>query len=210
MPGSMSQADLVQDLQKMLGTAAAKIESEDDSAYLMHLEIAAFAFAKYRPRTKVGTVTLVADQENYLVTETDFIRIKTPIWGLNERRSRKQYSSNWPGTMPTVSVIEATAGMELYLSPAPTAAQIADLGSSYKYFYYAAHTVDADKTKTTIKAHDRTLFLIRAVSAALSELATSGSMSPVILGDGVGSMAKNGTPAALAEASLKLFERMAA
>lgn len=209
MAGSMKQADLIHDLRLMLGNAKDRFESDSDAEFILHLETAAFDFSRYRPRTKVGTITLVSDQSNYVVP-ADYMRFKTSIWGLTERRQRKQWEGNWPGSLPNVSVIEGVTSTEFYLDPAPTAAQIADLGSAYKFYYYAAHAINIDATKTTIKLHDRSLFLLRALSAALSDLATMGVVAPVVLGDGAGSMSKNGTPAALAEASLKLFERMAA
>ena len=58
---------------------------------------------------------------------------------------------------------------------------------------------------------DRNLLLIRATAQAMTELSHHNLAKPVVLGsNGVGAMPKNGTPAALADQLLKLFERMAA
>lgn len=209
MAGTMNQADLIHDLKAMLGPAAEKFEDESDADFMRHLNTAAFDFGRLRRRTKLGSVSLVSDQANY-AAPVDLIGFKHPIWGVNERRSRKYWNPDWPGRLPSASLIEGAAGLEIYLDPAPTAEQIADLGSDYKFFYFAAHSVDMDATKTTIQVHDRSLLLLRAVAASLLDLAHRGVMNPVALGDGVGSMPKNGTPSSLAEAALKLFEKMAA
>jgi len=208
MAGSMKKADLIHDLGLMLGEAKNRFEDSLDRELQLHLEVAAFDFARYRPRTKVGSISLVSGQNQY-TAPSDYMRYKMTIWGMNERRDRRQWESNWPGRLPVVTTLDTDAGLGLYLDPAPIAAQLADFGSDFKFYYYAAHVIDDDATKTTIKLHDRSLFLIRALSASLTNLANCGVMRPVSLGDGAGSLPKNGTPAALADAAYKLFERMA-
>ena len=209
MAGTMSQADLVAGLKVMLGDAASSFTGTGDSDFERHLDVAALDMGRVRPRTLVGELTLVADQPNYSVP-AELLQPKYTLWGRTERRNRKPWNNNWPAKAPRMSVVENSGSRELWLDPAPTEAQITDLGKSFKYFYFAGHTIDADAANTTIPATDRELLLIRASAQALQELANHGVVKPVSIGDGFGSTPKNGTPAALAESVMTLFERMAA
>ena len=210
MPGTMSQADLVSDLKAILMDAAGKFTSANDADFARHLDIAALAMGQVRARTLVGQLTLVADQPNY-PAPADLLRPKFPLWGVAEKRSRKPWDGNWPGRLPQLSVVENAGVREMWLTPSPTAGQIADLGATYKFYYFAGHVIDTNAPNTTVQHGDRHLLLIRAAAEALQELAHNGVSKPVKLGSGgVGAMPKNGTPGALAEALLKQFEVMAA
>ncbi len=206
----MSQADLVQDLQGILQDAAEKFTAPGGADFVRHLDLAARDLARFRPRTLLGTVKLVADEPAYNAP-ADLVRPKVALWGMTERARRRPWQRNFPQRLPTMLAIEGVAGMELHLSPPPTAEQIADLGVDFKFYYFAAHRVDPDPAKTTVHPGDRHLLLVRATAQAMQELAHDGSSKPVKLGSGgVGSMPKNGTPGALAESLMALFEKMAA
>lgn len=211
MPGTMSQADLITDLKGILMDAQAKFTGASDVDFKRHLDIAALDMGRVRPRTLLGTVTLVADQPNY-AAPADLLKPKYALWGKDEKRKRKPWAANYPGRLPDLSLIENASGaLEIWLSPSPTAAQMSDLGSAYKFYYYAGHKVDATAANTTINAGDRHLLLVRATAQAMQELAHNGVTKPVQLGSGgVGSMPKNGTPGALAEKLMELFEALAA
>ena len=205
----MGQAELVADLKAILMDAAGKFTAPSDADFVRHLDIAALDLGRFRPRTLVGEITLVADQPNYPAPD-DLLDVKLPIWGTREKRARHPWNSDWPGPLPRLSVVENGGQRELWLSPPPSAAQIADLGSAYRFFYFAGHVVDADAAKTSVQPGDRHLLLIRAAAEAMQELAHNGVTKPVQLGSaGVGSMPKNGTPGALAESLLKQFQEMA-
>lgn len=207
MPGTMSQADLVADLKSILNDSQDKFTDPDD--FQRHLDIAARDLARVRSRTLLGELDLVAEQSEY-AAPADMLQPKFPLWGTTERRSRQPWESNWPGRLPVLTLAEVDGVLVLYLNPAPSAAQIADLGATYKYWYFAAHSIGALAADTTVRAVDRPLLLIRAAAQSLTELAHHNVAKPVQLGSsGVGSMPKNGTPSALAEGLLKLFERMA-
>lgn len=209
MPGSMSEADLILDLQGILQDAVNKFTGEGNTDFKRHLTIAAQDMGRVRPRTLLGEVVIVADQPDY-TPPADMIAIKYPLWGRDQRRRRQPWASNYPGVLPRMSLAEVAGALTLWLDPAPTSAQVTDLGSSYKFFYFAAHQVNAIAANTTIKPEDRGLLLIRATVQALTELALSGINKPVSLGtNSVGNMPKNGTPAALAEQLMKSFEAMA-
>ncbi len=206
----MSRADLVEDLKAILMDAALKFQAEDGSDFWRHLDIAARDLSRVRRRTLLGTLNLVADQPNY-PAPPDILAPKVALWGMHERSSRKPWDPNWVGRLPVLRLVESAGTQEIWLDPAPTAAQIADLGAVYKFYYFATHRIDEDPSQTTVQSSDRPLLLIRAAAQALQELAHNNVTKPVQLGSaGVGSMPKNGTPAALSQSLMMLFERMAA
>lgn len=210
MAGTMSQADLVADLKAILMDAAGKFTAASDADFKRHLDLAALDMGRVRPRTRVGEVTLVADQPNY-TAPADLLQPKIPLWGTTEKARRNLWDSNWPGRLPRLTLADNDGTRELWLNPSPSAAQITDLGSAYKFYYFAGHQVGALAADTTVQAGDRHLLLIRAAAAALQELAHNGITKPVQLGNaGVGGMPKNGTPGALADQLLKHWQEMAA
>ena len=206
---SMGLSDLVEDLRGMLMTAGDKFDAEG-LAFARHLQTAALDLGRFRRRTLAASLTLIADQEAY-AAPANFVQYKITTWGDRARSQRQPWDKNFPGSPPRVTVVEtAQNGLELHLWPVPSAGQISDLGASFPFFYYAGHVLNETPALTTVRPADRHLLLIRAVAAALQELAHRGSTQPVKLGDGFGAMAKNGTPASLASDALELFERMAA
>ena len=205
MSGTLSRADLVESLKAMLMSSADKFATEGRPAFERHLAVAAEDLARVRPLRRASSVTLVADQYAYPLSLPDVRGIGWPMWGDAERRARKPWDSNYPTALPSVSLIDG----QLWLLPAPTAAQIIDLGATYRFVYFAHYTIGDSAAQATVPPALRETLLVRAVAAALFELANRGFTQPVQLGDGVGSMPRNGTPASLAEAALKLFERMA-
>lgn len=206
---SMGLSDLIEDLRGILMDAVKKFDAEG-LAFARHLQIAALDLGRFRRRTLAASLTLVADQEAY-AAPLNFVQYKITTWGDRARSQRQPWDANFPGSPPRVVVSEtAENGLQLHLWPVPTQAQISDLGASFPFFYYAGHVLSENPALTTVRPADRHLLLVRAVAAALQELAHNGSTQPVRLGDGFGAMAKNGTPAALASEALELFERMAA
>lgn len=203
---SMLLSDLATDLKAILKDAADKFTAGADADFIRHLELAALDFGRKRRRTLAGTFTLVADEDRY-TAPADLISIKAPVWGRTEQRRRKPWDKSHPGRLPSMSLIEEAGVREINLFPAPSAEQIACLGSDYRYFYYAGHTLSDTPDATTVLASDRDLLLLRATIVAMGELAFDGVTKPVRLGSsGVGSMPKNGTPAALAEQLFKQYE----
>jgi len=209
MPGSMSKADLASDLRGMLKSAADKFNGEANEALERILDFAALDLGRVRARLRSGSITVTANNSEY-VAPADFLRPLSLLWGYEKRAGRNPWESHWPKDIPELNFIEGDTGPVIFLAPAPTAKQVADFGGTCKFTYYAGHIIGATAAETSVKKEDRHLLLIRAVAQALSELALDGISKPVQLGPGVGSMPKNGTPAALAEQYLLTFERMAA
>jgi hypothetical protein len=202
----MSQADLVADLKAGLLDSADVFTAAADADFIRHLGAAALALARFRPRTLLGELTLVADQAGY-AAPADFHAFKLGLWGSTTARP---WDKNWPGRIPAARAVEAAGAMEIHLDPAPTAAQIALLGSAYKFYYYARHSISTTAASTTIRPGDRGLLLLRAQAEAMKEMALRNIKKPVQLRDGLASAPRNGTPAALFQALLDEFERQAA
>lgn len=201
---TMTRASLKTALQAMLGDAAQKFAS-DAGAFDRHLDIAALALARKIRVTRLVKLSVAADVADYLAP-ADLIDVKCSNWGDNQRRNIKPWQNNL-GTLPRLSLVDIDGVPHIHLSPAPDACQIARMGSDYPVFYYGGYVIGATEAETTVPAQHRDLLLIRAVVQALMELSNSGSTKPVSLGShGVGSMPKNGTPAALAESWLAIFD----
>lgn len=201
---SMTRAALKNDLQGILGDAAQKFAA-DANAFNRHLDMAALALARKVRRTCVVKLTLIADTELY-DAPADIIDVKFSSWGGNVRSNIKPWEFS-PGTLPRPSLIEESGLPKILLSPAPTAYQIANLGNEYPLYYYSQYSIGDTEQDTNVLPKFRDLLLIRAAVQALMELANMGIAKPVSLGSGgVGSMPKNGTPAALAESWLAIFD----
>lgn len=199
---SMTRSALKTDLGAMLGDAAKKFDT-DLSAYDRHLNIAALALARKTRRTSVVKLSLQSDVSDY-AAPSDLIEVKFSAWGENYKA--KPWQSKI-GKLPRPTAYVNQDAMYIRLSPAPDACQISELGADYPLFYYSSYTISDDPGATNVPVQYRDLLLIRAVVQALMELANSGSTKPVSLGaQGVGNMPKNGTPAALAESWLALFD----
>lgn len=208
MSGTMSIPDLVEDLKAILMDASNAFTKPTD--FQRHLTVATFDLARVRPRTVLGTLTLVADQPNY-AAPADLLKPKSSTWGTAQRRQFKPWEEGYPGRLPSISVVENAGALQLWLDPAPSLSQILTFGAAYPYFYLARHQLAEVENQTTIALADKPLLLVRATAQALQELAHNKYTKPVQLGGaGVPSMPKNGTAAALADQMMDLFERMAA
>lgn len=204
----MSQAKLVEDLKLMLKDASDKFGA-DVTQFERLLDFSLPDLSRVKPRRLVGTVTLQAGVGEY-TAPVDMVSLEFPLWGNAERRTRKPWASNHPGPAPSATVFGDAGSQMIALSPPPSATHITDLGSDYKFYYRALHKIGVAAADTTVKEADRSLLLIRACAQAMNELAANNVTKPVSLGStGVGSMPKNGTPAALGESLMKLFENMA-
>lgn len=198
MAGTMSRADLRDDLQASLHDSAAIFSDPEDLDRL--LDTAALEHSERATVTLAATLTLTAGVSEYARPD-DFLRFKISLWGMSV--SANPWDKNYPGKLPDVY----DGGTVLALVPAPTAAQIAILGSSYRYFYFASQVVADDGDDTTIPPSQRGLFLLRAQAEACRELAIRNAAKPVTMRDGISGGARNGTPAALYQAFMAEYER---
>lgn len=201
MPGSMALAELVHDLSESLHDAAGVFDAPDEEDFARHLDAAVADFAPIFPRTLAGTLTLTADQPNYSCP-ADMWRFKFSTWGAARAQP---WEKTWPGRLPDVVTVDG----ELWLTPAPTAHQIAVLGASYPFYYYGSHVLSSDAAQTTVPAPQRDLLLLRAQVEAMRELAMRDSVRPITVRDGVSGQPKTGTPGWLAESFMKQFTALA-
>ncbi len=211
MPGTMSEADLVLDLKASLQDAASVFDAGPDADFRRHLAAAALDFARVRPRTMVGSISLVADQGEYTALPADFHLFKSALWGVSPQPSAHPWDESWHGRLPDAYLVESGGVAALALRPAPTAAQISALGATYRFYYAARHTIHAtDGAQTTIRPGDRGLLLLRAQVEAMRELVYRNIMKPVQVIAGSTSAPRNGTPAAILEQLLTEWERLTA
>lgn len=204
MAGSMGLDDLVADLKASVHDAASSFKSADDWPRL--LRTAALAMVCKRPRTLLGSLTLTAGVDAYLLPsdlQATVARYKTHAWATG---AIKPWCPGYAGAVPRVRLEGAPSSWQLVFDPAPTAAQIAAWGSSFKFWFFAAHVLHADPAQTTLAPVDRGLLLLRAQAEAMRELAMHGVNKAVQMRDGFTGAARNSTPAALFEALLREFE----
>jgi len=204
MPGTMAKADLVEDLKASLQDSAKVFTAANDADFKRHLDAAALDMGVKRPRTLMGTLTLVADQYNY-AAPADLLSYKSDLWGIPARRIQP-WENNYPGRLPDVHVALNGTTRELHLLPAPDANQISVLGSAFRFYYFAAHTLGPLAADTTILPGDRGLLLLRAQAEAMKEMAMRNIVKPVQMRDGLSNGPRNGTPSFLFETLMKLFE----
>jgi hypothetical protein len=199
----MTRAELAMALKESLQDAASVFTAPEGADFLRFLDLAALDFPRVRPRTLLGEITIVADQFNY-PAPADLLTYKSALWGVN--RYAQPWEKSWPGRLPNVSLAINGSVRELHFSPPPTAIQISTLGSSFKFWYFAAHTIGEEEADTTILSGDRGLLLLRAQAEAMKEMAIRNIAKPVQMRDGVSSGPRNGTPSYLFEALMKSFE----
>jgi hypothetical protein len=171
------------------------------------LTLAAEDFDRRRPLVMVDTLTLVADQANY-PAPSGLKSIESTDWGSKERNQYPRWDSRYPGPAPLLRLRRTGAGVrEIWLNPAPTAAQIACLTSTFTYTYRAGHSLSETADDTTIQPEDRGLLLLRAQIEMLKELSMRSVGKPVSIRDGLSNVARNSTPAALYREMLDEYEK---
>lgn len=201
---SMVLADLVTDLKTSLHDTAKVFVAADDADFKRFLQQALPDMQFKRPLSRLGSITLVADQAQYAVPVSDFAAYKLHDWA-DPARAPKPWQPGYPGSVPRV--IDAWDGSAwwLVLQPAPSSALLACYGSTLKFWYFARHILSDTAGQTTVNELDRGLLLLRAQVEALKELAVRNASKPVQLRDGMSGTPRNSTPAALAEQLLQEF-----
>jgi len=194
MAGSMSEADLIADLQRSLHDAASVFNAPADADWKRMLATALTAMQAKRPRTLLGQVSLVADEPVYPVPASDFAVYKTHVWGA---RPPKPWAQGYPGALPRVSAVQSGGAWQLVFDPAPTWAHINAHGSAFKFWYFGRHSVGATAGDATLADADRPLLLLRAQAEAMRELSMRNINKPTQLRDGYSGTPRNSTPAAL-------------
>lgn len=196
MAGSMSRADLAQDLKTSLHDAADVFAAEGDMERL--LDIAVLDYSRHRPRTQLGSLTLEIGRMAY-PAPADCYLFKSSLWGIAPIPRGRPWERTWAGPMPDVHLIDGADGLELHLTPAPTAPQISALGSEFRFYYFCTHAIGEQAAQTTVRVADRDMLLLRAQAEAASEMVSRNLNKPVQMRDGLHAAPKNMTPAAWCE-----------
>jgi hypothetical protein len=204
MAGTMSEADLVADLEVSLYDSKNVFTTPDKGDFKRFLAQALSDMQFKRPITRLGQITLVPDQGRYEVAEADFAALKTDLWREPSKLPRP-WEVTYPGALPRVSAVREVDAWFIQLEPAPTAMHLSALGDSFKYYYFATHAIGAAAADTTINPQDRGLLLVRAQAEAMLAMGMRNAGKPVQMRDGLSGTPRNSTPAALHELLMKLF-----
>jgi len=220
MAGTMSLEDLVADLKRSLHDTAAVFDAALDADFERFLRQALPDMRWKRPITKLGSVTLEAGVESYLIYVSDFAALKTDLWR-NLANLPKPWMPGYPGALPRITAVResrpeindwddyfaewGSGRWRLVFDPAPTSAQLACLGSVCKFWYFADHSINTAEVLTTVSLQDRGLLLLRAQAEAMLELSLRNVAKPVQLRDGLSGTPRNSTPRALFDALLSAF-----
>jgi hypothetical protein len=179
MAGTMSEEDLVSDLKASLFDSAKTLADEDDAQFKRFLRQSLPDMEAKRPRTRLGTFELVADQERYQVAETDFAAFKLDLWR-DPQKMPKPWEPCFPGPLPRILCPQQEEGAwYIAFDPAPTQRQISVLGTTFKFYYFAHHVIGALAADTTIDPVDRGLLLLRAQAEAMLAIAMRNAAKPV-------------------------------
>ena len=205
---SMAAADLIADLKSSLGDAAAVFKAANDADFIRFLDVAALDLSRFRRRTLLGKVTLVAGQAEY-DAPADMVKPKLSMWGVSALNRFNPWQNGYPGRLPRLGTSGDPQQRKLTMMPPPTSEQISSLGSRFDFYYYASHVI-GDASATTVRDEDRGLLLLRAQAEAAKDLSIRNIHKAVNLRDGLSGGSLTGTPSALFRQLLDLFEQQAA
>lgn len=194
MSDTVSQAALLTALNNSLSADTQAIVTEHGDSDLI-LENAARRLARVIALRRRGVITLQADVAEY-DAPSDFLVFTYSDWGVSGQREYMPWEDAYPDELPSVSSFEDGTTTKLLLAPAPTAGQITQFGTQYRFGYRATHTLDDSTSTIPVQLQD--LFVLIAQIEALQLVAKRNSGKPVALRDGYSGTPRNGTPAALA------------
>lgn len=198
----MTRDELTTHLRSILGDAASKFVDADLHGFL---STAADALSRRLQPTNTATVQLVSGEASY-PAPPDMIGTIETLWG---RCPSPAWSSDYTGPAPRWWRGHGIDGSRLCCAPPPTDDQIARYGATMSYRYGAAWRVTSQDV--TVPDTLRELLILRALPEALRVLAVSGTVKPIQMHKGVGStglmsVAASGTPQALHDQFMALFE----
>lgn len=205
---SLSLATLLPDYKASLRDAASVFKGTDadaDADFKRHLGTAARAIGMDGKRncTRLGQLTLLAEQSDYTDVPDDILLPKNSDWGIGRMAAWQQPA----GALPVVRLTELDGVPLLVLSPAPSAEQIAAYGADYRYYYLAAPVLtDAG---SSLKDGDKDLVILRAQVEAAREMVMRNLQKPVALSPGSGSSPANMTAAGWYAALLDEYRKAA-
>lgn len=197
---TMARADLAASLKLLWGDSASYWSLAADADYVRHLDDALPGFGNAWPHRVGASATVTAGVADYPLP-ADFVGLLSLEWGRDQRARARQWNTDWPGRAPTAQVLYTAAdGWVLRLTPVPTAADVALLGTACPYVYRAQHVIGDLAAETTVPATLRQSLLMYGLAAGLQELAARNVLKPIQLHRGMGSVPANSTPQAALDA----------
>lgn len=175
--------------------------------YQRHVDTALADYSRRKPLQCLGELTLSVGGAVYDCPAA-LLTLQGLDWGRDAKAGLNPWDDRWPGRLPELRLMDGEDGRKLYLSPAPSARQLALLGGRAVYRYGVAHQLS--DSASTVPPVDAALLLVRAQAEAMRELAMRNSSRPVQLKDGLTSTPKNGTPSYLYTVLIEEFERRVA
>lgn len=182
-----------------------EVSGDIDAAMDRHLDAAVSDFDRVLPRLVSAQIHLVAGTANYAAAadaqrfhSTELVDNQNELDPYDERRVQ---------VVPTPILTTLNGVKAWQFRPAPNAKLLGLLGACYPLTYYAAHKLDADQANTTLDVSQIPLLVLRAQVESLRELAIRNAHKPVALRDPQYSTTKNGTPAALADQFMRMWEQ---
>lgn len=170
-----------------------------------HLNAAVTDFDRVAPLLEGAQIQLIADAANY-AADARAIRFHG-----SEILDKQQHVEPWDDfrvpEVPVPALARISNVKSWVFRPVPTKFILDRIGSIYPFTYFAAHKLDDTlEADTTFDARHLPLLVLRAQVEALRDLAVRNAHKPVALRDPNYSQIRNGTPAALAEQFMRLWE----
>lgn len=158
--------DLTTELSGAMMSMSARFE---DASSLNLSDIIGVAVADHhtvKPRKMTGQLELTAGIRSYTAPD-NIVRFGSHAWLDDQRRINSPWDPGYPQRSPSVSLIQAQDGPMLELSFAPTVNDIAVLGSSFPFSYFAsygdlAEIPMSDKARLMIRAKAECFLMLNA------------------------------------------------
>nr|WP_285897054.1 hypothetical protein [Vibrio sp. SCSIO 43169] len=171
---------------------------------LQIIEIALADFSRYRPQTKIATFTLMSNQLLYKAP-VGLIRVRNVLYGQSQR-AKQPWEAGYPRNLPRLSVVDDDSDAKwIQLSHFPADSVVMSCGRDFSYTYYACRKIV--NGTINIDVQDEPLLILRCMAEAVKYIAIHQLSKTVSVRNSIGGEAKNGTPAAVHEQLMTLFER---
>lgn len=197
---SMNLKDLTTKLQQALKDSAELLKGIETQI----IEVALADFSRYRPQTKIATISLMTNQVLY-PAPVGLIRIRNVLYGQSQR-AKQPWEPSYPRDLPRLTVVEDDSDEKwIQLSHFPANSVVMNCGRDFSYTYYACRKIMNDTIN--IDVQDEPLLLLRCMAEAVKYIAFHQLSKTVSVRNSIGGEAKNGTPAGIHEHLMSQFER---
>lgn len=169
------------------------------------LQTACRSLSRVLPRVVEASLALEAGQAGYTAPADaiDFVSSRA----VDRNAEREPFDPLWMAQIPVPTLSLAGSTRRWLFRPVPCSRFLGIFGSAYAYEYAASHLLSDTPAETTLPDEFEPLLILRAQVEAMRALAIRNAHKPVAMRDAVYSQTKNGTPAALADLFMKLFEQ---